>query len=607
MSQAAQSESPEQPGYPERPGGVAEEVTLAANGTEGPGSAMALRQLAAERLAAHRTRRAARMQPAAPPAVPLSPPPTAEALRQEAVRAATRARREAAQPEQSSLYATPESAARTGGPRQRPSVRDAVMARYEQTPSYQEFLAAEAERALEKARAEAEIAARNAAAVEAAQRQLLAELDQWKSPPPAPELFEPIPQPLFLVEDKRPQPERSHETPRQRPAAAPTESDLLFAAAPSHVEVAGSSAEAATPAESASLFAALDAVLDEAIDSTPNAASVAVASPVPPAERPAPPHHAHPRHVRSQSQQSPAAPPELTIQPYAALPPVPRQMPPMALVDAPRLDPAEIAELEEEIAFRFAPEFEDLTLDMQPIEPNIIEFPRELVAARKARPRLAEGPLRDEAPAPPQMSIFDVEPVAASGVAEPAPMPAYEAAPEWQSLYLSATPIHAPQHALDGLADLDAEAALDPTAATLPQLFPAPVERRVMAALVDFSAVGTGFVIFSVVAARLCGPSLADLPRPALLTAAAVSFVLLAALYQALFFTLNESTPGMDYARIGLCTFDDRNPTRSELRRRMGYALLSICPAGLGLLWMLLDARRLGWHDRLSRMYPRAY
>ena len=30
-----------------------------------------------------------------------------------------------------------------------------------------------------------------------------------------------------------------------------------------------------------------------------------------------------------------------------------------------------------------------------PLAANLIEFPRELVAARKARPRLAEGPLRD--------------------------------------------------------------------------------------------------------------------------------------------------------------------------------------------------------------------
>ena len=27
----------------------------------------------------------------------------------------------------------------------------------------------------------------------------------------------------------------------------------------------------------------------------------------------------------------------------------------------------------------------------------------------------------------------------------------------------------------------------------------------------------------------------------------------------------------------------------------------------LGLVWMLLDSDRLGWHDRMSRMYPRAY
>jgi hypothetical protein len=31
---------------------------------------------------------------------------------------------------------------------------------------------------------------------------------------------------------------------------------------------------------------------------------------------------------------------------------------------------------------------------VEPLAVNLIEFPRELVAARKLRPRLAEGPLR---------------------------------------------------------------------------------------------------------------------------------------------------------------------------------------------------------------------
>jgi len=78
-------------------------------------------------------------------------------------------------------------------------------------------------------------------------------------------------------------------------------------------------------------------------------------------------------------------------------------------------------------------------------------------------------------------------------------------------------------------------------------------------------------------------------------------------LYQMLFFSLTGTTPGMRYARIGLCTFGDRNPSRKAMRLRVLATLLAACPLGLGLAWACLDEERLGWHDRMSRMYQRAY
>ena len=50
---------------------------------------------------------------------------------------------------------------------------------------------------------------------------------------------------------------------------------------------------------------------------------------------------------------------------------------------------------------------------IEPVEhiaANLIEFPREIVAARKARPRLAEGPFYDPSQESPQLSIFEVDP-----------------------------------------------------------------------------------------------------------------------------------------------------------------------------------------------------
>ncbi len=89
--------------------------------------------------------------------------------------------------------------------------------------------------------------------------------------------------------------------------------------------------------------------------------------------------------------------------------------------------------------------------------------------------------------------------------------------------------------------------------------------------------------------------------------AGTVAFLILTTLYQLLFFTFSNATPGMNYARIGLCTFSDENPTRAQMRRRALAFLLSAIPLGLGLLWSWIDSDRLGWHDRLSRMYQRSY
>jgi uncharacterized RDD family membrane protein YckC len=86
-----------------------------------------------------------------------------------------------------------------------------------------------------------------------------------------------------------------------------------------------------------------------------------------------------------------------------------------------------------------------------------------------------------------------------------------------------------------------------------------------------------------------------------------LTLALSALLYQLLFFSLNESTPGMRYARIALCTFTGQSPTRRAKRRRLIAALLAACPLGLGLLWAWMDDDRLAWHDRISRMYQRCY
>jgi uncharacterized RDD family membrane protein YckC len=472
------------------------------SGTEG---GTALKQLAAERLAAHRNRRAAVEGHEAQER-------RAQAEAQAAIR--LQARRDAARAE------THPDVSR---------VREAVAARYEQSVSYREFLAAEAERATAQARAEAEVAARNAKAIAEAQRQLLEEIEQWSEPAPS------------------------------------ADATTLFTELPvlEIVERAPESAARVAEGRSAKKIVRDEPSFDFAHIAEPNA-------PFLPAQL----------QVRLPEEVERIAPAERFRMPSA------REM----------MTAEELAELDEEIEFRLAPEFHDLVLETQSIPGNIIEFPRELVASRKARPRLAEGPLRADGTPEPQLRIFEVEPAQISVEPE---MPVMAEAPEWQGLLLSAGP--AAENRTRISPQLEAQLQLDQP------FYAAPVSRRALSAMIDALCVSAGLTAFSAVVVKVAGQTLQATPKPLLGAAAVGTFMFFAAMYELLFFTLNDATPGMRAARVAFCTFRETNPSRKAIRKRLISTVLAACPLGLGLVWMLLDGDRLGWHDRMSRMYPRAY
>ncbi len=289
----------------------------------------------------------------------------------------------------------------------------------------------------------------------------------------------------------------------------------------------------------------------------------------------------------------------LTVRLYEDLRQVPVAPPPptdlaRSIARGAELDPEEAIALDAEIAFRQAPVFDEFWINNDPLEPlpaNLLEFPRQLVAARKARPRLAEGPLREEStPRTAQLRIFEVEPEQISSAPPSAP-----AAPEWTSM------IHLDAHAVTApVAETEATPLLP--AQPVPQT--APLGLRTMAALVDGILVAGCALAVVAMFARLAGEIPLGLP---LAFSALGLLVALHVVYQLLFFTLSDQTPGMRYARIGLCTFSDDNPTRAQMRRRIWAQFVAVCPAGLGLLWVFLDDDGLGWHDRISQMYQRAY
>jgi len=216
---------------------------------------------------------------------------------------------------------------------------------------------------------------------------------------------------------------------------------------------------------------------------------------------------------------------------------------------------------------------------------KLIEFPRELVAPRKRRPRRAEGPFAPHG-LERQLSIFEVDPGALSiepgmaGVASAltrfeleAQPPAEEPSPEPQNVQ-----------------------------ASLPALRQASIGLRLTAALVDVALIAAAFL-----GAVLAAVTSVGHPFPAGIAkfSAIAGFLLAGLLYQAIFLILDNATPGMRCAGLFLYTLDGQVPTRAYLRRRLGALLLTGLSVGLGAAWVLFDEDRLSWHDRLSQTYLR--
>ena len=240
--------------------------------------------------------------------------------------------------------------------------------------------------------------------------------------------------------------------------------------------------------------------------------------------------------------------------------------------------------------------------ELGPVEPetpelpshaNLIEFPREVASARKAHARHPDGIWAFHGDLDSQLSIFEVDPgtvtIPAEAEEAPEPVPAQPTAFEWSGIELDAQP-----------GDDLPEEVVEPAPVAALEL--APLSRRVMAAVVDATLITGGLLGAALVAAV----NVNQLPAAKFLEMGAAAALFLAALlYHALFFTLAEATPGMKYARISLCTFDDQSPSRAQLRARLGALLLSVMPLGIGVMWAIFDEDHLSWHDRLSKTYQR--
>jgi uncharacterized RDD family membrane protein YckC len=286
---------------------------------------------------------------------------------------------------------------------------------------------------------------------------------------------------------------------------------------------------------------------------------------------------------------------------------------------------------------------------VNPIYANLIEFPRPMVATRRARPRRAEGPLAEAATAP-QLSIFEVDTAAISIAPPPATVDA-SAPPEWmrtewpalspeenppsadsaaksRSMDLALRPLSRNFRALPPAMnvedlplamDLAAQANLaarpgeelaadllldEPVSqpAPAPAIEPAALSRRLLATVVDGALIAAAVVAAALLAARYAS----QLPGVRTLEfGTAIAMVATGLAYYAGILTLTWATPGMWYAGIEIESFSGFRATRGQRCGRLMAMLLSVLPLGLGFVWALFDDEGLAWHDRLSKTYLR--
>jgi uncharacterized RDD family membrane protein YckC len=71
--------------------------------------------------------------------------------------------------------------------------------------------------------------------------------------------------------------------------------------------------------------------------------------------------------------------------------------------------------------------------------------------------------------------------------------------------------------------------------------------------------------------------------------------------FYGIFWTRQGHTLGMASWRLQLVRLDGRRPTWGDALRRLGAAVLSWLPLGLGWWWSLFDADKRTWHDMLSQ------
>jgi uncharacterized RDD family membrane protein YckC len=120
-------------------------------------------------------------------------------------------------------------------------------------------------------------------------------------------------------------------------------------------------------------------------------------------------------------------------------------------------------------------------------------------------------------------------------------------------------------------------------------------------AIISVSLVAIGWLLSTT--QQLLRIDTAILSRPLRVILVAVGAFLYVAGYYTLFWTLNGQTPGKVLLGVRVVTLEGGQLSfKRSLVRFVGY-ILSALPLYAGFVWILIDNRRQGWHDKLASTF----
>jgi uncharacterized RDD family membrane protein YckC len=132
----------------------------------------------------------------------------------------------------------------------------------------------------------------------------------------------------------------------------------------------------------------------------------------------------------------------------------------------------------------------------------------------------------------------------------------------------------------------------------------ASVTHRLFAAVYDLGLISVLLLTFLGILYWGCDDLSWALADPMSATVLGAGAVLIGLIYNSVFLAVRGETPGMQFAGLRLVDFDGRPSTEAQLHMRILGAFFSVLPAGMGLLWALVDEESLTWQDHISHTFP---